>query len=184
MADNQAKAGKNYGNLAASIVNWCNVTLTKAMVVLPLAGRGLLRLRRRSFSQEHPSMSGPVKPEAKSPGWVASPSLVPEGPAIDFNHLERMTLGERGIEQEVLALFRTQLVDLLGRLEKLPREGMSLAHTLKGSARGVGAFAVGDAADQLERNLRAGVTVDADVATLRERVSDALQAIDERLRAR
>lgn len=129
-------------------------------------------------------MKGPLNQEAKATDWVVSPPLVPEGPAIDFAHLERMTLGERDVELEVLALFRQQLVDLLGRLEKLPREGVSLAHTLKGSARGIGAFAVGDAADRLERGLRAGLAVDAEVASLRQLVGDALIAIDERLRTR
>lgn len=129
-------------------------------------------------------MKGPLNSEAKATDWVVSPPLAPEGPAIDFAHLERMTLGEREVELEVLALFRQQLVDLLGRLEKLPREGVSLAHTLKGSARGVGAFAVGDAADRLERGLRAGLAVDAEVAHLRLLVGDALIAIDERLRTR
>jgi HPt (histidine-containing phosphotransfer) domain-containing protein len=116
--------------------------------------------------------------------WVASPPLVPEGPAIDFAHLRRMTLGEPEVEREVLDLFRQQLVDLLGRLEKLPREGVSLAHTLKGSARGVGAFAVGDSADRLERALRAGLAVDGEVAILRHVVGDALTAIEEWLRTR
>jgi hypothetical protein len=77
-------------------------------------------------------MKGPLNSEARATDWVVSPPLAPEGPAIDFAHLERMTLGEREVELEVLALFRQQLVDLLGRLEKLPREGVSLAHTLKG----------------------------------------------------
>lgn len=129
-------------------------------------------------------MKGPLNSEAKTTDWVVSPPLAPEGPAIDFAHLERMTLGEREVELEVLALFKQQLVDLLGRLEKLPREGVSLAHTLKGSARGVGAFAVGDAADRLERGLRAGLAVDAEVASLRQLVGDALIAVDERLRTR
>lgn len=130
---------------------------------------------------KNPQMTPQMNPHTAA-NWVASPPLVPEGPAIDFEHLARMTLGERDVEREVLELFRQQLIDLLGRLEKLPREGVSLAHTLKGSARGVGAFAVGDSADRLERGLRAGLAVDAEVATLRHVAGDALTAIDERLR--
>jgi HPt (histidine-containing phosphotransfer) domain-containing protein len=117
----------------------------------------------------------------KSADWVVSPPLAPEGPAIDIDHLARMTLGERELEREVLTLFAQQAADLLVRLEKLPREGASLAHTLKGSARGIGAFAVADAADRLEQNLRQGLPVTAEVAGLQQAVDSVLAAIAERL---
>jgi HPt (histidine-containing phosphotransfer) domain-containing protein len=120
---------------------------------------------------------------AKPADWVDSPPLVPEGPALDLAHLERMTLGERELEREVLNLFVQQSADLLARLEKLPREGASLAHTLKGSARGIGAFAVADAADDLERRLRQGLSVTAEVAALAEAIGSAQLAIAERLQA-
>jgi HPt (histidine-containing phosphotransfer) domain-containing protein len=120
---------------------------------------------------------------AKPADWVDSPPLAPEGPALDLAHLERMTLGERELEREVLNLFVQQSADLLARLEKLPREGASLAHTLKGSARGIGAFAVADAADDLERRLRQGLSVTAEVAVLAEAIGSAQLAIAERLQA-
>jgi HPt (histidine-containing phosphotransfer) domain-containing protein len=123
-------------------------------------------------------------PLAKPAEWVVSPPLVPEGPAIDLEHLARMTLGERELEREVLALFAQQSAGLLVRLEKLPREGASLAHTLKGSARGIGAFAVAQAADDLERRLRQGLPADDEVAGLQQSLGYALAAIDERLRSR
>jgi HPt (histidine-containing phosphotransfer) domain-containing protein len=118
---------------------------------------------------------------AKPADWMESPPLAPEGPALDLDHLERMTLGERELEREVLTLFAQQSADLLVRLEKLPREGASLAHTLKGSARGIGAFAVADAADDLERRLRQGLPVTAEVAALAEAIGAAQLAIVERL---
>jgi HPt (histidine-containing phosphotransfer) domain-containing protein len=120
---------------------------------------------------------------AKPADWVDSPPLAPEGPALDLAHLERMTLGERELEREVLNLFVQQSADLLARLEKLPREGASLAHTLKGSARGIGAFAVADAADDLERRLRQGLSVTVEVAALAEAIGSAKLAIAERLQA-
>ena len=120
---------------------------------------------------------------AKPADWVDSPPLAPEGPVLDLDHLERMTLGERELEREVLMLFAQQSADLLARLEKLPREGASLAHTLKGSARGIGAFAVADAADDLERRLRQGLPVTAEVAVLAQAIGSAQAAIDERLQA-
>jgi HPt (histidine-containing phosphotransfer) domain-containing protein len=122
-----------------------------------------------------------MSPLPKSADWVVSPPLAPEGPAIDIEHLARMTLGERELEREVLTLFAQQSADLLVRLEKLPREGASLAHTLKGSARGIGAFAVADAADRLEQNLRQGLPVTAEVAALQQAVESVLAAIAERL---
>jgi HPt (histidine-containing phosphotransfer) domain-containing protein len=120
---------------------------------------------------------------AKPADWVDSPPLAPEGPALDLDHLERMTLGERELEREVLMLFVQQSADLLARLEKLPREGASLAHTLKGSARGIGAFAVADAADDLERRLRQGLSVTAEVTALAQAIGSAQAAILDRLRA-
>jgi HPt (histidine-containing phosphotransfer) domain-containing protein len=122
-----------------------------------------------------------MSPRPKSANWVDSPPLVPDGPAIDLDHLARMTLGERELEREVLMLFAQQSADLLARLEKLPREGASLAHTLKGSARGIGAFAVAEAAENLEQRLRQGLPVTAEIAALQQAVDAALAAVAERL---
>lgn len=113
--------------------------------------------------------------------WTTSPPLAPEGPALDIPHLERMTLGERELEREVLLLFAQQARDLLRRLEKLPREGWSLAHTLKGSAKGIGAFAVAEAAGEVERSLRNGRPAADAMVALRLAVDGALIAINERL---
>lgn len=126
-------------------------------------------------------MSPLPKPQADHHDWVESPPLAPEGPVIDLDHLARMTLGERELEREVLMLFASQADDLLARLEKIPREGASLAHTLKGSARGIGAFVVADAAEQLERRLRQGLSVTAEVVVLRQAIGSAQAAIAERL---
>jgi HPt (histidine-containing phosphotransfer) domain-containing protein len=126
-------------------------------------------------------VSAPMSPLPKPADWVVSPPLAPDGPAIDTDHLVRMTLGERELEREVLQLFAQQATDLVARLERLPREGASLAHTLKGSARGIGAFAVAQAADDLEHRLRQGLTVTAEVAALQQAVGCALAAIAERL---
>jgi HPt (histidine-containing phosphotransfer) domain-containing protein len=122
-----------------------------------------------------------MSPLPKSSDWVVSPPLAPDGPAIDTDHLRRMTLGEQELEREVLTLFAQQSADLLSRLEKLPREGASLAHTLKGSARGIGAFAVAAAADALEQRLRQGLPITAEVEALQQTVGSALAAIAERL---
>jgi hypothetical protein len=63
-----------------------------------------------------------------------------------------MTLGERSLEREVLALFDRQAELLLPRIRcgSAPVAAAS-AHTLKGSALGIGAFAVARAAEAVER---------------------------------
>jgi HPt (histidine-containing phosphotransfer) domain-containing protein len=72
-------------------------------------------------------------------------------PAIDAAHLKRMTLGERSLEIEVLRLFERQANVLLARMNDAPPEAiMVFAHTLKGSARGIGAWAVAAAAEAVE----------------------------------
>ncbi len=86
---------------------------------------------------------------------MPSPPLVPDQTAIDIVHLRQMTLGELSLEREVLSLFADQSRDLMDRLAGAPSDAPALAHTLKGSARAIGAFAVADAAQSLEAALRA-----------------------------
>jgi len=70
---------------------------------------------------------------------------------IDLVHLARMTLGDRGLEREVLALFDRQATVLVSRMRAAsPGAVTSVAHTLKGSARGVGAWRVAAAAEAVE----------------------------------
>ena len=70
---------------------------------------------------------------------------------IDLVHLSRMTLGDRGLEREVLALFDRQATVLVSRMRSAPPGSVtSVAHTLKGSARGVGAWRVAAAAEAVE----------------------------------
>jgi hypothetical protein len=83
---------------------------------------------------------------------VQSPPLAPAEQPIDLDHLSRMTLGDRSLEREVLALFDRQADMLLARM----REGNAAvvaasAHTLKGSARGIGAWCVARAAEAVEK---------------------------------
>ena len=74
------------------------------------------------------------------------------GRAIDTEHLARMTLGERSLEREVLALFDRQAEMLLPRIRRGDRAvAAASAHTLKGSAVGIGAFGVARAAEAVEQ---------------------------------
>jgi HPt (histidine-containing phosphotransfer) domain-containing protein len=71
---------------------------------------------------------------------------------IDLAHLARQTMDDRALEQEVLALFAQQAVQVRDRIGAADnKERVSLAHGLKGSARGVGAFAIADCADTIEK---------------------------------
>ena len=110
---------------------------------------------------------------------MPSPPLAPDDGPIDFDHLRRMTLGDAGLEREVLAMFAAQTVSLIGALAALPPEAGALAHTLKGSARAIGAFAVADAAAHLEAAMQDGCDPARALAGLTDAVSQARAAIDE-----
>lgn len=110
--------------------------------------------------------------------WMPSPPLAPDQLAIDVAHLRRMTLGEPRLEREVLAMFRMQSEEMLARLATLPADAAVLAHTLKGSARAIGAFAVGDAAHALEGALREQSGIVDAVRMLTDAVADARRAVD------
>jgi HPt (histidine-containing phosphotransfer) domain-containing protein len=70
---------------------------------------------------------------------------------IDLAHLSRQTLGDRSVEQEVLKLFVQQALMVRDRIEAAsPVERLRLAHGLKGSARGIGAFAIADCVSEIE----------------------------------
>jgi len=114
--------------------------------------------------------------------WMPSPPLAPGGGPIDFDHLQRMTLGDAGIEQEVLRMFSAQSALLVETLKAAPPDAVALAHTLKGSARAIGAFAVADAAERLETVLAGGSDPAAALVRLAEAVGEARAAIGAVLR--
>ena len=110
--------------------------------------------------------------------WMPSPPLVPDDGPIDIEHLRRMTLGDASLEREVLAMFSAQAVGLAGALAALPSDAGALAHTLKGSARAIGAFCVADAAGCLETLIRSGGDPAQALAELNDAVARARAAID------
>ena len=72
---------------------------------------------------------------------------------VDLVHLSRYTLGARELEREVLELFCTQSSLYLERLKasSSDKDWKELTHSLKGSARAVGAWRVAEAAERAER---------------------------------
>lgn len=72
---------------------------------------------------------------------------------VDLAHLSRQTMGDRELEREVLALFIEQASTVRDRIVNADaRERKSLAHGLKGSARGIGAFPIADCASDIEKD--------------------------------
>ncbi|MBL8578839.1 MAG: Hpt domain-containing protein [Mesorhizobium sp.] len=70
---------------------------------------------------------------------------------IDLAHLSIQTMGDRDLEREVLGMFVDQAQSVRRQLSMADlKERLFLAHTLKGSARGVGAFPIADCAAEME----------------------------------
>jgi HPt (histidine-containing phosphotransfer) domain-containing protein len=94
--------------------------------------------------------------------------------AIDFAYLEAYAGHDQAIVDEVLGLFREQAA-MWARLLDPALEGGSwrdAAHSLKGSARGIGAGALAEACEAAERGAGTGVGVHQLGA-----VRDALDAV-------
>jgi HPt (histidine-containing phosphotransfer) domain-containing protein len=74
--------------------------------------------------------------------------------ALDRAHLARQTLGDACLEREILVLFRRQSGAMMQRLleTREAEERRVAAHTLKGSARAIGAWRVAAAAEAIESN--------------------------------
>lgn len=72
---------------------------------------------------------------------------------IDLVHLSKYTLGNRSLENELLGLFRSQADVYLARLDAAgdEKEWQNAAHSLKGSARGLGAWALATLAEEAEK---------------------------------
>jgi len=98
-----------------------------------------------------PAEHAPAEHTTEQSVGLSAPPLSPGQPAVDLAHLARMTLGEKGLEREVLELFERQADMLLARMAvEEPRMVGALAHTLAGSASGIGAWRVAEAATALE----------------------------------
>lgn len=96
---------------------------------------------------------------------------------VDLVHLSRYTMGNRSLEKEVLRLFCCQAELYVDRLRDAPdaHAWEEAAHTLKGSARGIGAWDVAEMAERAEglvADFRSEKT-DASVEAVSERVAEA-----------
>lgn len=91
---------------------------------------------------------------------------------IDLVHLAKQTLGDRSLETEVLRLFMTQADIYMQRVEQANDDDarFAAAHTIKGSARNIGAWIVADAAADVETGQ--DEKIKADVAALKEALKE------------
>lgn len=82
---------------------------------------------------------------------------------VDYEHLKVQAAEDVGVMREVLQLFLVHTEQLLAELSNATDEKSwkQLTHTLKGSARGVGAFGVADAAAEAERAILDKSKIDA-----------------------
>lgn len=72
-------------------------------------------------------------------------------PVVDLVHLARYTGGDVALNNEILRLFDTQTSEMVDQLRAVldaadAKTWKEITHTLKGAARGIGAFTLGDAA--------------------------------------
>ncbi len=105
--------------------------------------------------------------------------------AIDAEHLARMTLDDPAVAREVLQLFDRQSALSLARLPNAPPEVVAtLAHTLIGSARGIGAWQVAAAAEALERAAWETTDLSPALSRVAAAVGDARRAIADLLNER
>ncbi|MEW9808026.1 Hpt domain-containing protein [Mesorhizobium marinum] len=81
------------------------------------------------------------------------PSGSRRGRPLDLSHLAAQTMGDRELEREVLAMFAEQAQAVRRQIAKAElKERLFLAHALKGSARGVGAFPIAECASAIEQS--------------------------------
>lgn len=92
-----------------------------------------------------------------------SDSLRHAGSAVlDLQHLDKYTAGDEALRCELLSLFSEQLVQQISTLggDCQGDDWMIATHTLKGAARAIGAFQIGETAEALEQ-LDPGTDIEA-----------------------
>jgi hypothetical protein len=102
-----------------------------------------------------------------------------QGPIVDQAHLNRMTGGDTGLASEVLGLFREQW-DLWVRLLDPTTDTLdwgNAAHTIKGSARGIGAWQLGEICGKAEEEARAGDLTRDQKRVWLEAISNEMDAV-------
>jgi HPt (histidine-containing phosphotransfer) domain-containing protein len=111
---------------------------------------------------------------------------------VDISHLDRYTGGEREITEQVLKLFMSSSTDAMARFEAmlaehagaLPKDWRETAHTLKGASRGIGAFALAEAAQAAESSGSDRLKAIETLADMKERCAAVHAYINDYLNGR
>lgn len=105
-----------------------------------------------------------------------------DSPEIDFDHLNQYVGGDAALTREIFGLFRNQ-VEMWGRglkADAVDEIWASVTHSLKGSARAVGAMGLAEACEKAESlvgdDRRPGAREVA-VETLEHRIAQVLSEI-------
>lgn len=91
----------------------------------------------------------------------------PSTKPIDLVHLTKQTFGSKDLEAEVLGLFLTHSTQCLTRLKsaETDKDWAEAAHAIKGSARAIGAWSLGDLIETHELAAANNCLADKDAAT-------------------
>lgn len=95
---------------------------------------------------------------------------------VDLVHLAKYTMGNRDLEHEVLNLFARQSTIYLERLRKAAdtQTWVEAAHTLKGSACGIGAWHVAEVVEAIET-----LNFAADTEDKRDKMLELAESIEQ-----
>lgn len=96
---------------------------------------------------------------------------------LDLEHLARQTMNDANLQREVLRIFGQQMNDKLADLACAQGSVKELAHSIKGSARGVGAVDVAALAEKLEQADCPDPTLIAQLGTAVEETMEDIRAI-------
>lgn len=96
------------------------------------------------------------------------------GEPIDLDHLDRQTLGDRAIRDEVLDMFLRDMASLRVQLDETSGDARArLAHRIRGTALGIGANALAECAARLNADPERNDIAD----TLVERADEAVRYV-------
>jgi HPt (histidine-containing phosphotransfer) domain-containing protein len=100
----------------------------------------------------------------------SSETTDPKPDALDYDAVVHRCMGKRELANRLIGKFLNNLDDEVGRIKHLLEEqdwteATQAAHKVKGAAAALEARQLRACLEQLERNLRQGVTVDVDVVT-------------------
>ncbi len=101
-----------------------------------------------------------------------------EARPVDLVHLARYTLGDRAMEREVLGLYAGQYSQDIARLRAATslEDWRRAAHTIKGSARGIGAWKLARVAEEVEQMTEADrINAGAEALARVERAGSAVK---------